>query len=137
VGVSEDCIFCRIVAGELPAQVVAHDEHSVAFMDINPWRPGHALVVPRRHARDLLEIDDEDLAHVFRAAHSLAARMRERLDVDHVVLYNACGAAAGQVVPHFHIHVIPGGPEDEDVPPRPAEPVDRADIERAAAALRG
>src|SRR5919197_5711805 len=117
-----DCIFCQIVAGALPAMIVDEDEYTVAFMDINPWRRGHALVVPRRHARDIVEIDDDDLTHVFAAAQRLAGRMRERLGCDRVDLWNSCGRAAGQVVMHFHVHVIPGDASDPELPPRPATP---------------
>ncbi len=133
--VPQDCIFCAIVAHELPAEVVARDAHTVAFMDINPWRPGHALVVPRRHARDIHEIDDDELGHVLRAAQRLAARMRERLGCERVVLWNSSGAAAGQVVAHLHVHVIPGAASDPEILPRRAPP-DPAEIESAAAALR-
>ncbi len=62
----DDCIFCKIVAGELPAEVVQEDEHTLAFMDINPWTRGHALVIPRNHSRNLYDAPEEDLAHVDR-----------------------------------------------------------------------
>jgi histidine triad (HIT) family protein len=133
---SSDCIFCGIVARELPATIVQEDEHTVAFMDINPWRRGHALVVPRRHARDLLEIDPDELTHVFAAAQRLATRMREGLGCETVHVFNSCGAAAGQVVMHFHIHVIPGSAGDPQIPVRPASAPDEAEIEAVAAALR-
>jgi histidine triad (HIT) family protein len=135
--VASECIFCGIVAGALPATIVAQDEHTVAFMDINPGRRGHALVVPRRHAQDLRDIDPDDLAEVFAAAQRLAGVMRERLGCERVHLWNSCGAAAGQVVPHFHVHVIPGDASDPELIPRPDSPPDTADIEQAAAALRG
>jgi histidine triad (HIT) family protein len=77
--VDEDCIFCKIVAGEIPAQRVDEDEHTVAFMDLNPWTRGHALVIPREHSRNLYEAGDDDLAHTARAAKRLAIRMRDRL----------------------------------------------------------
>ncbi len=75
---ADDCIFCKIVAGELPAEIVQEDEHTVAFMDLNPWTRGHALVVPRRHSRNLYEIDDADLAHAGAAAKRLALRDARR-----------------------------------------------------------
>jgi len=129
-----ECIFCAIAAGEAPATVVDQDEHTVAFMDINPWHPGHALVVPRRHSESLLEVGEEDLGHAFAAAQRLAARMRERLGCERVILWNSCGAAAGQVVMHFHIHVIPAESEGPELPRLPdASP---AEIDAAAAALR-
>jgi histidine triad (HIT) family protein len=102
-----DCLFCKIVAGELPATVVAEDERTIAFMDINPATRGHALVVPRAHSRDLESVDPEDLCATARAAQRLAGRMRRRLGAEGVNLLNSCGAAAWQTVFHFHVHVIP------------------------------
>jgi histidine triad (HIT) family protein len=102
-----DCIFCKIVAGELPARVVAEDERTVAFMDIAPATRGHALVIPRAHSSDLLTVPQEDLAAVTAAARGLAGRMTERLGAAGVNLLNSCGPAAWQTVFHFHIHVIP------------------------------
>ncbi len=107
-----DCIFCKIVAGELPATIIDEDELTVSFMDINPATRGHALVVPRRHARDLLSVDPEDLRATTVAAQRLAGRMSERLEADGVNLINSCGAAAWQTVFHFHLHVIPRYAED-------------------------
>lgn len=104
---SDDCIFCRIVAGELPSSRVHEDERTVAFMDINPAARGHLLVIPKVHARDLLDIDPEDLAACAVTAQALAARVADRLGADGVNLLNACGPAAWQTVFHFHIHVIP------------------------------
>jgi histidine triad (HIT) family protein len=105
--VDPDCIFCRIVAGELPAQRIEEDERTVAFMDLNPATRGHALVVPRRHAADLLEIEPEDLAAAAQTAQRLARRAMSALAADGVNLINSCGADAWQTVFHFHIHVIP------------------------------
>jgi histidine triad (HIT) family protein len=102
-----DCLFCKIVAGELPATIVAEDERTIAFMDINPATRGHALVIPRAHARDLYDVDPEDLAAVAVAAQRLAARVRDNLGADGVNLLNSSGAAAWQTVFHFHVHVIP------------------------------
>jgi histidine triad (HIT) family protein len=102
-----DCLFCKIVAGELPARIIAQDERTVAFMDINPATRGHALVVPRRHAADLLEIDPEDLAATILAAQRVARTITERLGADGVNLLNCRGPAAWQTVFHFHLHVIP------------------------------
>lgn len=102
-----DCIFCKILAGELPARIVDEDERTIAFMDIAPATRGHALVIPRAHSRDLLEIEAEDLQAVAMAAARLAGRAKERLGADGVNLLNACGSAAWQTVFHFHIHLIP------------------------------
>ena len=102
-----DCVFCKIIAGELPANFVDEDERTVAFLDISPATPGHTLVVPRRHTRDLLEIDPDELSAVMRAAQRLAARIESRLGADGINLLNSCRSAAWQTVFHFHVHVIP------------------------------
>lgn len=102
-----ECIFCKIIAGELPAKIVDEDERTIAFMDIAPATRGHALVIPRAHAVDLLSVATDDLEAVARAAQRLAGRMRERFGADGVNLLNSCGAAAWQTVFHFHVHVIP------------------------------
>lgn len=107
-----DCVFCQIVAGEVPATVVHSDERTVAFMDINPGTRGHLLVVPREHARDLLDIDPQDLAAVTRVGQQMALRVHERLGADGVNLLNSCGKAAWQTVFHFHLHVIPRYADD-------------------------
>ena len=131
-----ECIFCQIVAGELPSQRVDEDEHTIAFMDISPATDGHALVIPRRHARDLLEISHEDLSATAAAAQRLARRMKERLDADGVNLINSCGAPAWQTVFHFHIHVIPRYEGDPlRLPWTPTEG-DSERIARAAEQLR-
>jgi histidine triad (HIT) family protein len=120
-----DCIFCKIVAGELPAQIVAQDERTIAFLDISPATRGHALVIPRRHARDLWEIEPDELAAVATAAQRLAITIRERLGADGINLINSCGSLAWQTVFHFHIHVIPryaGDPLKLPWTPTPGDP---------------
>lgn len=132
-----DCIFCKIVAGELPARIVDEDEATMAFMDIAPATRGHALVIPRRHARDLLEIGPEDLHATAVAAQRLAGRARERLGADGVSLLNSCGAAAWQTVFHFHIHVIPRYEGDPLRLPWVPSPGDPEQIAAAAQELAG
>jgi histidine triad (HIT) family protein len=134
---AEDCIFCKIVAGELPSERVQEDEHTVAFMDINPWTRGHALVVPRNHSPNLYEVAEDDLRRTSSAAKRLALRMRERLRCDGVNLLNASEPAAWQTVFHFHMHVIPRYQDDPlklPVQPQQAEPAELAEV---AAELRG
>jgi histidine triad (HIT) family protein len=104
---SDSCLFCRIVAGELPATIVDEDARTLAFMDINPATRGHALVIPRAHAMDLHELEQADLEACAIAAQRLAGRMRARLGADGINLINSCGAAAWQTVFHFHVHVVP------------------------------
>jgi histidine triad (HIT) family protein len=131
-----DCIFCKIVAGELPGQIVDQDERTVAFMDISPATRGHALVVPRTHVKDLLAIESEDLDATIAAAQRLARRMGARLGADGVNLLNSCGSAAWQTVFHFHVHVIPRYSGDPLRLPWTPVPGDREDIAEAAQALR-
>src|SRR5271167_2020587 len=102
-----DCIFCKIVAGDLPATVVDEDERTIAFMDIAPATRGHALVIPRAHTADLLSVDADELQAVVLSAQRLALRAKERLGADGVNLINSSGAKAWQTVFHFHVHVIP------------------------------
>lgn len=131
------CIFCKIVAGELPATIVDEDERTVSFMDINPATRGHLLVVPRRHARDLLDIDRDELAAVAASARRMAARIKERLGADGVNLINSCGTAAWQTVFHFHLHVIPRYEGDPLTLPWLPAPGDPAAIGSAAKTLSG
>jgi histidine triad (HIT) family protein len=107
-----DCLFCGIVAGDAPAQIVDSDEHTVAFMDINPATPGHALVVPRTHSGDLFEISDSDLERTTLAARRLAGRIRSALKPDGFNILNSCGRVAWQTIFHFHLHVVPRYEDD-------------------------
>jgi histidine triad (HIT) family protein len=103
-----DCIFCRILAGTLPATFVHRDDVCVAFMDIQPVNPGHLLVVPTRHAAHLADIDGELAGHLMRVAHRLAAALRlADVRCEGVNLFLADGAAAMQEVFHVHLHVFP------------------------------
>jgi len=132
-----DCIFCKIVAGELPALIVAEDERTIAFMDIAPATRGHALVIPRAHSVDLLSVAPEDLSAVALAAQRLAQSAKQRLGADGVNLLNSCGRAAWQTVFHFHVHVIPRYDGDPlQLPWIPAQG-ERTQIEAAAQELSG
>jgi histidine triad (HIT) family protein len=131
-----ECLFCRIVAGELPAQIVAQDERTVAFMDINPATRGHALVIPREHAKDLLEVGAQDLTATILAAQKLAGTMVERLGADGVNLINSCRAPAWQTVFHFHVHVIPRYLDDPLKLPWIPSPGDMDEIAAVADEIR-
>jgi histidine triad (HIT) family protein len=133
---AEDCLFCSILAGDVRAQVVDEDEHTVAFMDINPWTRGHALVIPRNHSRNLYEVPEDDLARTLSAAKRLALRMRERLRCDGVNLLNSCEQAAWQTIFHFHLHVIPRYEDDPlQLPTRPQQ-ADEDELTEVAEQLR-
>src|SRR5687767_7598630 len=130
-----DCLFCGIVAGDIPSARVDEDERTVAFMDISPATRGHLLVVPREHAKDLSEIAPEDLEACARMAQRLARRVQERLGADGVNLLNSCGEAAWQTVLHFHLHVIPRYAGDPLRLPWVPGPGDRDEIAAVAEEL--
>ena len=133
---ADGCIFCRIAAGELPATIIADDGQALAFMDLNPATRGHALVIPRAHARDLHEVASEDLAACASLAQSVAGSMRERLGADGVNILSSAGPAAWQTVFHFHLHVIPRYQGDPLRLPWVPAPGDPDEIAAAAAELR-
>jgi len=130
-----DCLFCKIAAGDLPATIVDQDDRTISFMDINPATRGHALVIPRDHAGDLLSIGQEDLAACTAAAQRLAKRAKDRLGADGINLLNSCGPAAWQTVFHFHVHVVPRYDDDPLELPWTPKPGDEEEIKAAAAEL--
>ena len=107
-----DCIFCKIVAGEIPSHKIEEDDKTLAFMDINPWTRGHSLVIPKEHSRNLYDIDAEDLAATHVAAQRLAQRMRERLGCEGVNIIQSSEPVAMQTVFHTHVHVLPRYSDD-------------------------
>jgi len=131
-----DCLFCKIIAGELPAQIVDEDARTMAFMDINPATRGHALVVPRAHSEDLYELPAEDVTATALAAQRLALRARDALGADGVNLLNSCRPAAWQTVFHFHVHVIPRYADDPLRLPWVPGPGDAGEIAASAELLR-
>ena len=134
---ADDCIFCKIAAGELPAEIVQEDDETIAFMDINPWTRGHALVIPRAHSRNLYEVGAADLAAAGAGAQRLALRMRDALGCAGVNLLNCCEPAAWQTVFHFHVHVIPRYDDDPlRLPAAPGQP-EPGELAAIAADLRG
>ncbi|HEY9415665.1 MAG TPA: HIT family protein [Pseudonocardia sp.] len=126
---SDQCLFCGIVAGRFPSAKVAEDDDTYAFMDINPASEGHLLVIPKRHSQDLLDIVPDDLSAVTLVAQRIAKAVVEVLGADGVNLLNCCGAVAWQTVFHFHLHVIPRYKDKSkdklELPWRPGVPGDR------------
>ncbi|MEA2167498.1 MAG: histidine triad family protein [Solirubrobacteraceae bacterium] len=132
-----DCLFCKIVAGEIPAAKVHEDERTVAFMDVNPGARGHLLVVPRAHTANLHEIGAEDLAAVAQSVQTMAGRVLERLGADGVNVIQNNGRAAWQTVFHYHVHVLPRYDGDPIRLPWTPEPGDQDEIAQTAEALTG
>lgn len=134
-----DCIFCAIVAGQATSHPVYEDEHCLAFLDVNPLTRGHTLVVPRRHAADLLALSEDDAQHVMRATHRVAFLLEARLQPAGINLVQANRAAAMQTVFHMHMHVVPRYEGDGLMPasqgwrPRAAEAHDLAALREVIA----
>ncbi len=110
----EDCIFCKIVKGEIPCFKVYEDDRVLAFMDINPISEGHTLIIPRKHAQDLWEIPEEDLAAIHLASRKIGQAMQKALGPAGVAVLQLNGRGVNQVVMHYHLHLMPrasGRPE--------------------------
>jgi len=107
-----ECIFCRIVRGELPAAKVHEDALTLAFMDIGQVTPGHVLVATKRHAATLLELTHEEAGAVMQAAQQIAKAQQAAFAPAGITLLQANGAAGGQTVAHFHVHVVARDPGD-------------------------
>ena len=103
----DDCIFCKIIAGEIPCFKIFEDDDSLAFMDINPVSRGHCLIIPKEHGANLLEVSDAALAAAARTAKKVARAVDKTLDPQGLNLLQCNGEAAAQSVLHFHLHVIP------------------------------
>lgn len=131
------CVFCAIAAGREPASVVHADAAIVAFLDVRPVNPGHLLVVPRAHAPGLAELAPELGTRMFAVGHRLALALRTTgLRCDGVNLFLADGEAAGQEVPHVHLHVLPRFRGDNFRVHADWQRPDRAELDATAARLR-
>ncbi len=110
----EDCIFCKIVAGEIPSTRIYEDDRVFAFADINPISDGHTLIIPKAHAENIFEMSADDMAAVARAAKKLACAIQTALNPDGIACLQLNGRGVNQLVMHYHYHLIPraeGGPE--------------------------
>jgi len=103
----DNCIFCKIISGEIPSLRIYEDEYCIATLDINPANPGHTLILPKKHYKDLTELPEELAGKLLMAAKEIGKRQLEKLDADGFNIIQNNGEAAGQTVLHFHIHVIP------------------------------
>ena len=102
-----DCIFCKILRGEIGATKIFEDEEVLVFMDAMPQSPGHCLVIPKHHAANIHEISPDEAAVLIRATHRLAQAVNTALQPDGIGVYQFNGSAAGQTVFHIHFHIIP------------------------------
>ena len=112
----DDCIFCKIIRGEIPSFKVYEDDKVFAFEDINPISPGHTLVIPKKHAENIWDIDESDMIAVQRASKKIAGAIKKALGVDGIACMQLNGRAANQEVMHYHLHLVP---RKADGPPLP------------------
>lgn len=130
------CIFCKLIAGEIPSVRVWEDDLTLAFMDIGQVNPGHVLVATKRHAASLFEITEEEAAAVMRVALRIAKADQQAFTPEGLNLFQANGAVAGQTVGHFHLHVLPRHPGDGMALTWPRPEPGMAALERYAGQLR-
>jgi histidine triad (HIT) family protein len=131
-----NCVFCKIVAGQIPASVVYQDEHTIAFMDIGSVNPGHTLVAVKPHVETIFGLDDALAGAVMRTTARVAKALKAALAPEGVNLFQANGAVAEQTVFHFHVHVLPRRPGDGMKLLWPVKNPPRAELEATAARLR-
>lgn len=102
-----DCLFCKIIKGEIPAEIVYEDKETLALLDINPVNPGHVLVIPKQHFPDFLSASGETIRTVISVTQKVAKAICEALDYEGFNLGVNSGEIAGQVIPHLHLHIMP------------------------------
>lgn len=102
-----DCIFCKIVAGQIPSVRIYEDDRTFAFMDINPRTDGHCLVIPKKHAPTLFDIEEEELQAVMATVKKTALALKKALAPDGLTSFQLNGRAANQLVDHYHVHLVP------------------------------
>ena len=131
-----DCVFCKIMAKQIPATVVHEDEHTLAFMDIGQVNPGHVLVALKKHVENIFALDEAQAAAVFGSAARVARAIRGAFEPQGLSVYQANGAAAGQTVFHLHIHLVPRYEGDGMALTWPVKNPPREKLEEAAAKIR-
>ena len=132
-----DCVFCKIVAGQIPCTRVFEDEHTLAFMDIGQVNPGHVLVAVKKHAPNLYALDDAQAAAVARASARVARAVEAAFRPEGLSVYQANGKAAGQTVFHYHVHLLPRHEGDGMELTWPVKNPPREKLEEYAARIRG
>ena len=134
----DECIFCKIVRDEIPSVKVYEDERVLAFKDINPISPGHTLVIPKNHAENIWDIDEQDLIAVQCTSRKIALAIKKALKIDGIACMQLNGRAAHQEVMHYHLHLVP---RKADGPPLPItswtiKPGDMEEIKERAALIK-
>ncbi|BCN32923.1 HIT family protein [Anaeromicropila herbilytica] len=109
----ENCVFCKIVSGEIPSSTIYEDNDFKVILDISPATKGHAIIIPKNHAKNVFELSEEDASKVFVVAKKVATAMKEALKCDGFNILQNNEEVAGQTVFHFHMHLIPRYKEDK------------------------
>ena len=134
--VDENCIFCKIAAGEIPSETVYEDEQFRAILDLGPATPGHTLILPKEHFQDVTELGDEYAANVLKVAAKIGKAMKAGLGCQGFNLVQNNGEVAGQTVMHFHMHVIPRYAQREEMVLWDPKSVKREELEEEGAKIR-
>jgi histidine triad (HIT) family protein len=132
----DDCIFCKIIKGEIPSFKVFEDDKVFAFMDINPIQPGHSLVIPKFHTANIFDAPDEWAAVTLNGIQRLARAVNKTLEPDGINILQANGPGAAQSVFHLHMHVVPRAMDDEMKMNWGIHPGDMGEIEKLAQRIR-
>jgi len=131
-----NCLFCKIVAGELPSSKVAEDDQTLAFMDINPWTTGHTLVISKEHAVTFFDLSQAAAVAVMKTAHKIAPAIKAAVQAEGMNLFQSNGKAAWQQVDHYHLHLIPRWFSDSLTPPTSPKPGNMQEIAETANLIR-
>ncbi len=107
-----DCIFCKIISGKIPAEILFEDDHVISLLDINPINFGHALILPKKHCIDFLDLPPESYHNILQAANIVTKALVQSLHLEGYNLFSNNGTIAGQSVFHFHLHITPRYPDD-------------------------
>lgn len=133
----DDCIFCKIAAGEIPSKTVYEDDSYRVILDLGPAARGHALILPKDHYADVFELPEEKAGEVFKLARRMAVQMKAALNCDGFNIVQNNGEVAGQTVFHFHMHLIPRYKDDgQKIGWNPGEPT-QDELEETARVIRG
>ncbi|MAH42294.1 HIT family protein [archaeon] len=132
----EDCLFCKIVRGDIPSKKVYEDSETLAILDINPASEGHVLVMPKKHSETLFEVDKEDLKAAISTVQKVSMKIKETLNPDGLNVVQNNGEQAGQVIAHTHFHVVPRYKDDKIIIGFPRDQTDEAKLDEILNKLR-
>jgi len=132
----EDCLFCKIVKGEIPSKKIYEDDYNIAFLDINPANPGHALVVPKEHTENIFDVDEKVLSRTIITVKEIAKLLKEKLNAEGINVIQNNGRSAGQIVYHLHFHIIPRFPKDKVIITYPKVTMEEKDFDELQKKLK-